>query len=134
MLLGIVLHFGIPVDYLIPQPWNLLGLIPLALGVWLNLSADHAFKQAQTTVKPFEESTVLVTSGAFRYSRNPMYLGFTAILLAEAILLRSITPFIVVAIYPLLMSYLFIRVEERMLTEKFGEEWREYESTVRRWL
>lgn len=134
LLLCITLNFLIPVSVVMPQPWNLVGFLPLALGVWLNLSADRAFKQADTTVKPFEESSALVKTGAFRFTRNPMYLGFTIILLGTTILLRSLSPYIVVIGFAILMDQAFIKVEERMLAEKFGEEWREYASIVRRWL
>ncbi|MGD2163525.1 MAG: isoprenylcysteine carboxylmethyltransferase family protein [Anaerolineales bacterium] len=134
LLLGLILHFVVPVGYFIPQPWNLVGLVPLALGVWLNLSADRSFKQAKTTVKPFEESAALVTTGAFRYTRNPMYLGFTVILLGEAILLRSLTPFIAVVAFPILVYQVFIKAEERKLAEKFGDEWGRYQTNVRRWI
>jgi protein-S-isoprenylcysteine O-methyltransferase Ste14 len=134
LLISIALHFGIPIEELVPQPWNLVGLIPLGFGVWLNVSADRAFRQAKTTVKPFEESSVLLTSGAFRFTRNPMYLGFVAILLGESILLRSLSPYVVVIGFAVLMDRTYIKVEERMLAEKFGEEWQRYASKVRRWL
>jgi protein-S-isoprenylcysteine O-methyltransferase Ste14 len=134
LLLCIALNFLTPVSVVIPQPWNLVGFIPLAFGVWLNLSADRAFKQAKTTVKPFEESTALLKTGAFRFTRNPMYLGFVVILLGTTILLRSLSPYIIVIAFGVLMNQVFIKVEERMLAEEFGEEWREYASKVRRWL
>ena len=71
IVLMLVLHFLIPVHKLVPMPWNILGVIPLACGIALNLVADRAFRQAQTTVKPFEESTALITTGAFRITRHP---------------------------------------------------------------
>jgi cadmium resistance protein CadD (predicted permease) len=58
------LHFSFPVVRIIPPFWNLLGIIPLALGVIINLIADQAFHKANTTVKPFKEST---RSTCFRY-------------------------------------------------------------------
>ena len=72
----LILNFLLPLTKIIPWPWNLLGIFPLACGIALNLIADNAFRAAKTTVKPFEESTALVTSGVFRISRHPMYLGF----------------------------------------------------------
>ncbi|MBN1180513.1 MAG: hypothetical protein JXD18_14990, partial [Anaerolineae bacterium] len=55
----VALHFLLPVVTVIPPLWNLLGIVPLALGVMINLVADRAFHQACTTVKPFEESCAL---------------------------------------------------------------------------
>ena len=56
IVLMLVLHFLLPVYRFIPIPWNILGIVPLACGIALNLVADRAFHHAQTTVKPFEAS------------------------------------------------------------------------------
>ncbi len=134
ILLCLLVHFVAPIRYLIPWPWNLLGILPLLFGILINLAADRAFKQADTTVKPFKESSVLVQKGAFRLTRNPMYLGFIALLLGMSILLRSVSPYIVVVAFAVLIEILFIRVEERMLEAQFGDEWRRYRATVRKWI
>jgi len=134
ILVMIALHLTFPAMTIIPLLWNLLGLIPLALGVLINLVADGAFHKANTTVKPFEESSVLVTHGAFRISRNPMYLGFVLILIGIAVLLRSLTPYVVIPAFAIWIQKTFIPVEERMLTEKFGAEWQAYTQRTRRWL
>lgn len=129
-----VLHSLFPAMRIIPPLWNLLGLVPLALGVIINLVADKAFHKANTTVKPFEESSALITQGVFRASRNPMYLGFVLILIGIAVLMRSLTPYVVVLAFAILIDRMYITVEERMLAEKFGTEWEEYRQSTRRWL
>ena len=134
MLLCLALNFLIPITYLFPAPINLLGLIPLLIGLWLNLSADRAFKRADTTVKPFEVSNSLIEDGVFRFSRNPMYFGFALILLGISILLRSLSPYIVVVLFVLLIDRMYIRYEEQMLETKFGYEWKAYRSRVRKWI
>jgi len=128
------LHFLFPAMRIIPPLWNLLGLVPLALGVIINLAADKAFHQAHTTVKPFEESSALIMHGVFRASRNPMYLGFVLILIGIAVLMRSLTPYVVVLAFAILIDRMYITVEERMLAEKFGAEWEKYRQSTRRWL
>jgi protein-S-isoprenylcysteine O-methyltransferase Ste14 len=130
----IVLHFLLSVARIIPLPWGLFGLIPLATGIVLNLLADRAFHQADTTVKPFQESTALITDGVFRISRHPMYLGFMLILVGVAILLGSLAPWVIIPIFAVLMEVIFIRVEEHMLAEKFGSAWLTYKEKVRRWI
>jgi protein-S-isoprenylcysteine O-methyltransferase Ste14 len=128
------LYFLFPAMRIIPPLWNLFGLVPLALGVIINLAADKAFHQANTTVKPFEESAALITHGVFRASRNPMYLGFVLMLIGIAVLMRSLTPYVVVLAFAILIDRMYITVEERMLAEKFGVEWEKYRQSTRRWL
>lgn len=130
----IALHVLIPLQVIVPSPWHLFGLVPLMAGVVLNLLADNAFRNAGTTVKPLEDPTVLICDGVFRLSRNPMYLGFVAVLLGVAILLRSITPYLVIPVFALLMDRIFILTEERSLERRFGEGWVKYAVRVRRWL
>ena len=134
LIIMALLHFLAPVAIYITFPYNLVGSIPLALGVALNLVADAAFKRCHTTVKPFEESTVLVTDGVFRFSRHPMYLGMVFILLGIAILMGSLTPLIVVVAFGVAMDRVFVGTEEKMLEEKFENTWRQYKGRVRRWL
>ena len=134
MIIMLALHFAFPVKRIIPFPWDLLGALPLALGAALNIIADKAFRDAKTTVKPFQESAVLVTDGVYRISRHPMYLGFVLILLGLAVLLGSLTPFFVVPIFAVVMDRVFIVVEERMLAEQFGRVWLDYKAKVRRWM
>jgi len=130
----IALHYLLPIRFVVPSPWNWLGIIPLVCGVALNLVADQAFRKAETTVKPFKESAALITSGVFKICRNPMYLGFVFILSGIAIVLRSLSPFFIIPTFAYLMDRIFICVEERMLAEKFGLVWSEYERKVRRWI
>jgi len=134
LLIQVALHFGLPVMKIIPAPWNLTGVIPVICGVALNLIADQVFKKVGTTVKPFQESTALVTGGAYGISRHPMYLGYGLILAGVAVMLGSLTPFLVIPIFAVVMEVVFMKVEERMLQETFGEAWVAYKDAVRRWV
>ncbi len=130
----VVLHYLWPIKVIVTFPWTFLSLIPLSLGILLNAMADRAFKNRHTTVTPFEKSTSLVTKSAFAISRNPMYLGFTLILLGIAVFLGAVTPFLIVPVFALLMDCIFIRVEESMMKETFGKAWEDYATKVRRWI
>jgi protein-S-isoprenylcysteine O-methyltransferase Ste14 len=130
----LMLNFLLPLTNIIPWPWNLLGIFPLACGLALNVIADNAFRTAKTTVKPFEESTALVTSGVFHISRHPMYLGFVLSLIGIAVLLGSLVSFFVIPVFAVLMDRVFIQVEERMLEAKFDQAWLDYQAKVRRWI
>jgi protein-S-isoprenylcysteine O-methyltransferase Ste14 len=126
--------------FLVPGPtprnpaWRLLALIPLAAGIVLNLVADGAFKRAGTTVKPLLPSTVLVTNGVFRLTRNPMYLGFVLLLVALWLALGATTPGLVVALFTVLIDHYFIEPEEEKLSLTFGDAYRAYRGRVRRWI
>jgi protein-S-isoprenylcysteine O-methyltransferase Ste14 len=134
IVIMVALHFLVPGAHIISFPWNLSGVVPFGIGCLINVVADRAFKKAGTTVKPFQQSTTLIRDGVFRLTRNPMYVGFVLILLGIAIFVGSLTPYIVVIVFPILMDRIFIRDEERMLEESFGETWREYKKKVRRWV
>ena len=134
MIVMAALHFVFPLAKIIRIPWQLIGVLPLALGAALNIIADKAFRDAKTTVKPFQESAALVTDGVYRISRHPMYLGFVLILIGLAILLGSLTPFLVIPVYAFLMDRVFIVVEARMPEEKFGQAWLDYKRQTRRWV
>ena len=133
IVLSVALHFLLPLHQLLAFPWCLAGILPLLVGILLNLSADQAFKKHNTTVKPFDESSFLVTGGVFSMTRNPMYLGMALILLGIALFLGSVTPFTVVIVLPILFNRVFISPEERMLEDTFGDQFREYRKRVRRW-
>jgi protein-S-isoprenylcysteine O-methyltransferase Ste14 len=130
----VALHFIIPVKQIIPWPWNLTGILPLVLGAVINILADQAFHEVGTTVKPFQESSSLITDGVFRISRNPMYLGFVLILIGIAVLMGSVVPFLIIPVFAIWMDQVFIQTEEQMLAEKFGQGWLDYKHRVRRWI
>ena len=134
IVLVLAIHFVFPGIKIVPVPWNPLGIVPLAFGIALNLIADKAFHQAETTVKPFEESSALLTTGVFQITRNPMYLGYVLILIGVAPIVRSVTPYAVIVVFAILMDRVFIRVEEQMLEQTFGPAWSEYAAKVRRWI
>ncbi|HTX78783.1 MAG TPA: isoprenylcysteine carboxylmethyltransferase family protein [Longilinea sp.] len=134
ILLMLALHFLLPVMTIIPPWWNLLGIVSIAGGVAFNLDADNALHKAKTTVKPFQESSALVTNGIYEFFRNPMYLGFVFILIGLAILLGSLTPYLVIVAFVILIDRVYITAEERMLDEKFDLDWKVYRLSSRRWL
>jgi len=107
-----------------------LAAILLALGTLFPLAGVMSFRSAQTTVDPRtpEASSKLVSSGVYRFSRNPMYVGFALWLLATAWALVGVIFFVVY------MNRFQIEPEERALRDLFGEDFREYERRVRRWI
>lgn len=134
LLLSIVLHFVFPIGKIIQNPYNYLGILFIIFGIAINLWADEVFKKSKTTVKPDETPTSLEISGPFRISRHPMYLGMTAILFGEAIVLGSLVTFLFPLIFMILMEAVFIPLEEKNLEKEFKKRYRDYKKKVRRWI
>ena len=134
LMVMLAVHFLIPMVTLFPFPWNLLGLLPLILGIVINILADREFHKTDTTVKPFEESSALITNGVYQFSRHPMYLGMALVLVGVAMLLGSLTPFVFIPFFVLLFNEIFIKVEEQMMKRQFGDAWNKYAKKVRRWM
>jgi len=134
LLIEAGLHFGLPLTRILAYPWTLVGLLPVALGLIVSVHGSKLFEQLGTTIKPFQEPSRLVVEGAFRYSRNPMYLAMVAILAGVAIVLGSLSPWIVVISFPIVITRRFILAEEAMLSETFGGQYEAYRRTVRRWI
>ncbi len=111
------------------------GLLALVAAV-VCLLGIAAFRRARTTVDPLhpEQASALVATGIYRFSRNPMYLGFALILLAWAIFLSAWPGLLVLAGFVAYMNAFQIKPEEKALEARFGESFIEYKQSVRRWL
>ena len=110
------------------------GLLLLGLGFLLRLWATFHFYVHHMRVISLEPQNTLITSGPYRFSRNPLYLGGNVfIFFGAALLLGSPTALVVTALHIPLMDR-FIRREEKQLEQTFGDEWRSYRGRVRRWL
>ena len=134
LFLSIVLHFLLPIKQIIDSPFTYLGWLLIIAGSALNIWADQLFKKYKTTIKPDEKPSKLIDYGPFRYSRNPMYLGMTAILFGMGIFLGSITSFIGCIFFIIAMEVYFIPDEEKSMQETFKTEYENYRAKVRRWI
>lgn len=127
-------------DRLIPTPrlvshglaW--LAAIPVAIALLLAGWAIVCFVRAGTSPKPWETPSALVTSGPYRWSRNPMYLAMLFLLCGWWVSLGSAAALIGLPLYVIAIEVLFIRKEERVLGAHFGEAFHRYRARVRRWL
>lgn len=114
----------------------LLALPVVGAGLLFVLAGGISFRCARTTVNPLkpEAASALVTSGIYRYTRNPMYVGFALWLLAWGLYLAS--PLVLPGVlgFVLYMNRLQIAPEERALEQLFGADFADYRQRVRRWL
>jgi protein-S-isoprenylcysteine O-methyltransferase Ste14 len=113
-----------------------VALALLCLGVSIAVSGVAAFRHARTTLNPIKASSasVLVSSGVYRFTRNPMYLGLSLELLAWAVFLSNPLTLLFLPVYVLYINRFQITPEERALASLFGHEYSAYQGRVRRWL
>ncbi len=133
LVLIVILNLVVPVPFL-PQALSLTVGIPLLLlgvGFW-TWGVTGLLRRGETP-DPGKATNELVTDGPFRFSRNPIYTGGTVGLLGLALLLNTATGVAVVVALALGAHNLTL-AEERYLEAKFGDQWREYRSRVRRWI
>ena len=111
-------------------------IVLFCLGGIVAVPAIAAFRSAGTTVDPRDpgKATRLVVSGIYRYSRNPMYLGLLCLLGAWAFYLSSLLAFACLPLFVLAMNRLQIQPEEAAMLAQFGDEYRVYTESVRRWI
>lgn len=113
-----------------------IALAVAILGMMLPTVAAISFKKACTTVHPNNpnKTSCLVTTGIYRITRNPMYLGFAFMLLGWGLYLGNMAALFGLPVYMFYMNQFQIKPEERILTEKFGQAYQDYRSNANRWL
>lgn len=113
-----------------------LAAVFVLSGAFFCLAGVVSFRRARTTVNPLkpETATSLVTSGVYRVSRNPMYVGFASFLLAWAACLAAPVALAGVLVFVLYIDRFQIVPEERALAALFGAGFADYRAGVRRWL
>ena len=125
----------LPQTQTIAYPLNLAGLPLLILGLSISIWHSRLFRRRNTNINTFNQPNVLVKDGLFRYTRNPMYLGFVVALLGVAVLsLGSLFGFALVVAFVVITDRWYIRFEERAMRDTFGEAYRVYCKEVRRWV
>lgn len=127
-----VLHLAFP--WSLDLPVKIAAVVLIVGGLLIEMWAGGLFKKAGTNVVPWSPSTALVIDGPYRFSRNPMYVGFTLTYLGLALGLQSPAAMVLLIPCLALMTWGVILREERYLTTKFGRPYLDYKDRVRRWL
>lgn len=141
----LLLIFGVLmwlIDDLLPQysqhwPWHQWAAWSLfLLGVFLIVAGFISFRRAHTTVDPTrpEKASLVVKTGIYRMSRNPMYLGFLMMLLAFMFKLSNPVTLLALPLFVLYMNQFQIKPEEKALQKRFGNDYIEFYNNVRRWI
>lgn len=126
----------VPLLRFLGPPWNRIGWAFIATGAFLDAVSVAAFIRAKTTVNPLrvDQTSHLVVSGLYRLTRNPMYLGLMTLLAGWALLLGTLSPWLMVVAFERLIVTFQIRAEEAALSARFGDTYARYTRQVNRWI
>jgi len=139
LLFGVLMRLAsslvAPVDVAF-SPRVAVALVLVSLGLVVGVSGMVSFQRAKTTMNPTKPAATssLVTTGPFRFTRNPMYLSLLLYLLAWAVYLSNLLALLFLPVFVLYINQFQIKPEERMLSSLFGSEYVAYKERVRRWL
>lgn len=141
LAVGAVIAMGMWLaSYILPEfaypPLRIVAMGMGIVGAGITGAAMLSFWGAHTTANPMKPSSAsfLVTSGIYRFTRNPMYLGLLLLLASWALYLANILAFLFLPAFILYMNHFQIKPEERALTDRFGRKYLEYASRVNRWI
>jgi len=129
-VLGRLFPFPMPA----PAVVRYVGLFLTFLGFLLGIGAFLEFRRARTTVDPHGSATQVVTSGIYRFTRNPIYLGFLLMVIGLPLNSGFYWGIVMAPFFILFMNRLVIEHEEAYLEKKFGKAYTSYKSQVRRWI
>ena len=111
-----------------------VGLFFLVLAISLIIPAIKKFNSQHEDPNPTSPSTLIIKSGIYKFSRNPMYLGLIFLQLSLGILLSMIHIMLMCIFTYIIFKYYVIKPEEKYLSSKFGDDYNHYKSKVRRWI
>ena len=126
----------LPVLALSPSVRAVAALALAVVGASFDVAGLVAFRRAKTTVNPMapHQSSSVVSTGVYRFTRNPMYLGLVFLLLAWAVYLSSAWALLGVPVFMAYITRFQIKPEENVLAARFGKSYADYRARVRRWL
>jgi protein-S-isoprenylcysteine O-methyltransferase Ste14 len=135
--LGCILSLVLPIGPGLASPNRLgfgVGLLFVVLGLALGALSIRRFIQAGTSPVPGEPSTALVIEGPYRFTRNPIYIGFILIYFGLGLILTSLWVLALLIPVLLILQRGVVEREEAYLERQFGEDYRKYQARVPRWL
>ena len=135
LLLGLLADWLLGLELPLDWPVRIAGLVLLGgAGLAVGLPANERFRRVGTDVRPWKSSSAFVADGVYRFTRNPMYLGMALIYAGLAMTFASVAGLALLPVLLLIVQTQVIAREERYLEGKFGEDYRRYKASVRRWL
>lgn len=134
ILLSYVVSTLIPGPKLVGLPFTILGFGAIFAGIGLFVWTIQLFGEHKTTLHPRGKPSSLITSGPYRFSRNPIYLGFLLIALGTSLLFANLLAFVGPVVFFFFITATVLPFEEEMLSKIFGERYQKYRKRTRRWV
>jgi protein-S-isoprenylcysteine O-methyltransferase Ste14 len=131
---SLALEWFVPTSFMHGALRWIVGVLIFVAGVALNVVGFITQKRAGTDPIPFNPSTRIVAHGLYRFTRNPMYIGFALCTFGLAVLVDSAWVLLAVPVGLVLIDRIVVTREELYLERKFGEEYLTYKRRVRRWI
>ncbi len=134
IIAGWGIHNIFPLPIGVPLSFRPLGIAICLFGMAVAILVNGTFKRKGTAIEPWKPTTSIITTGFYRWSRNPIYAGFCVFNIGIGIAINNL--WIILSAIPgaILVYYIAIEKEERYLEEKFGKEYLDYKAKVRRWI
>jgi protein-S-isoprenylcysteine O-methyltransferase Ste14 len=117
----------------IPFPYNLIGLNLTLVGFSIMGKANRLYSKYKTTIT-FNKSSHLITDGIYKKSRNPLYFGMFLFLLGISVCFRNIFSLLVPFLFILIIKIIYIPIEEMMLVDLFGQQYKDYKKSTRKFI
>jgi protein-S-isoprenylcysteine O-methyltransferase Ste14 len=136
LVAGLIFNYFFPaaIAFLPRMVEIIVGIVFVAIAGFIIVFAFRSFSAAKTNIEPWKPTTAIVSSGVYRFSRNPIYLAMTLLYIGAALLLDSLWVLLFAVPILFLINFGVIAREEKYLTAKFGKEYLDYKKRVRRWL
>jgi protein-S-isoprenylcysteine O-methyltransferase Ste14 len=133
-LCAVLLQKLAPLPFLAQSSARITGLLIMIINLVIGLPAVRSMFAARTSPNPGRPTTVLVLSGPYRFSRNPMYIGLTLLYTGLMVFFRIPWGLVLLPLVIWLITAWVIVPEEKYLERKFGDEYSNYKAMVRRWI
>jgi protein-S-isoprenylcysteine O-methyltransferase Ste14 len=135
-LAAVFIQKKIPITDLVfhSQPIKITGIVLLVIALFFSARSLGQFFRTKNTLILIKRASSLQTTGIYRVSRNPMYVGLALIYLGLSCLIGNWWNIILFPLLFLIIQEYIIRREEKYLELEFGQQYAEYRKTVRRWL
>ena len=134
LMAALGLHFFVPAIRVFHWPHHLAAMLAVAAGTAIMVSAASIFQALGTTKNPYGEPATFVRLRPYTFTRNPMYLGLTMVLLGLALYVGSLPMFLAPLAFFFVIDRIVIPREEATMERTFGANYQDYKARVRRWL